>query len=402
MLRKNRKKASKDAASTLVVIILITFLNPFAEVFSQNEDLNIEANLVDILEEIYNNQLGSALEKTDELVTRFPKFTLGHLIKGDLLQAQFQLLNSPGSNFVPEKISTNLIEEAIVRSKRFHQTKFQGQIPEFLIKIPKQFKHVLVLDASRSTLYVFRNEPDQFIEVGNFYATIGKRGTGKLKEGDKKTPIGVYRVTKKIKSSELSNFYGAGAFPINYPNQWDKLQGYNGYGIWLHGSPWNVYSRPPQASDGCIVLNNDDFVQLGKYIDPRGTPVILTKKINWTNPDDNRKMKEIILNRLFQWKEDWESLNTIEYLKNYSKAFTDGKSNIKTWSKKKLAINSQKTWIKVQIGDVAITPYPGQKNMVAVSFSQSYRSNNLNDQMTKLQFWSKKDGDWKIIFEGKN
>src|SRR3546814_8483534 len=49
---------------------------------------------------------------------------------------------------------------------------------------------------------------------------------------------------------KLPDFYGDGAYPLNYPNEWDKHEGRKGYGIWLHGTPSTTYSRPPRASDG--------------------------------------------------------------------------------------------------------------------------------------------------------
>jgi murein L,D-transpeptidase YafK len=64
---------------------------------------------------------------------------------------------------------------------------------------------------------------------------------------------------------KLTDFYGSGAFPINYPNEWDRIRGRNGYGIWLHGTPRDTYSRPPRASDGCIVLSNEDL-DLHSYV----------------------------------------------------------------------------------------------------------------------------------------
>ena len=61
------------------------------------------------------------------------------------------------------------------------------------------------------------------------------------------------------RSRRSYSFYGTAAFPISYPNEWDRRQGRNGFGIWLHGTPSDTYSRPPRASDGCVVLTNQDI-----------------------------------------------------------------------------------------------------------------------------------------------
>jgi hypothetical protein len=45
-------------------------------------------------------------------------------------------------------------------------------------------------------------------------------------------------------------------------------------------------------------------------------------------------------------------------------------------------------------------PQPGKEEVVVVTFDQDYRSNNLNNQMKKRQYWLREDGKWKIIYEG--
>ena len=43
---------------------------------------------------------------------------------------------------------------------------------------------------------------------------------------------------------------------------------------------------------------------------------------------------------------------------------------------------------------------PGKEEMVIVTFEQDYKSNNLNNQMKKRQYWIREGGSWKIIYEG--
>ena len=35
------------------------------------------------------------------------------------------------------------------------------------------------------------------------------------------------------------------AFVLSYPNTYDKVQGKNGHGIWIHGSPLDGRQRRP-------------------------------------------------------------------------------------------------------------------------------------------------------------
>ena len=99
----------------------------------------------------------------------------------------------------------------------------------------------------------------------DFYISLGKNGVEKQRQGDQKTPLGVYRVISA--RERLPDFYGPGAFPLDYPNDWDRLQHRNGHGIWLHGTPSDTYSRAPWATDGCVVLTNEDFAKLSRYVD---------------------------------------------------------------------------------------------------------------------------------------
>ncbi len=400
----SQRKINSRVQKLVKVIFAISFTitTSLPPTLALSEDKDIETRLAEIIEKIHSKKMEEALRKVEDLTKDFPNFALGYLIMGDLLSAKYTTLNKPGSDNDSQKATLDLIEEAVARINRHYGKNLPSTIPENLIKIPSKYAHVIVVDASKATMYVFKNSNDEFHYVTNFYISIGKKGMGKFREGDKKTPIGIYRVTSRIDSSKLSDFYGAGAFPINYPNNWDQLQGYSGYGIWLHGTPTSTFSRPPKASDGCVVLSNIDFETLSQYIDASGTPIVIAKEIKWTSPNQNKKNREALLNELKTWKTDWESLDIDRYLNNYSEKFTDGKRDFRLWSNRKKIINSRKQWIKVLIEDISISIYPGEKNIAAITFKQSYKSNNLNDQMSKIQYWSKENDNWKIIYEGKH
>ncbi len=126
--------------------------------------------------------------------------------------------------------------------------------------------------------------------IADYYISSGKNGSQKVREGDKKTPIGVYFVTANVPREKLTDFYGRGAFPINYPNEWDKRHGRSGFGIWLHGTPSDTYSRPPRASDGCVVLSNQDLDRISATLQVGMTPVIISDGIEWIDPLDALKL----------------------------------------------------------------------------------------------------------------
>ena len=246
-----------------------------------------DAALGAVFQDIERSRLGSALEKVDALITAYPNFRLAHLIRGDLLTARARPLTTFGNlPDAPADKLADLREEAIARLKAYRNRPPSNYVPRYLLQMEQDQKYAVVVDAQRSRLYIYQNDNGRPRFVADYYFTQGKEGSDKFKEGDKRTPIGVYHVTSSLPRQKLTDFYGTGAFPINYPNEWDKRQGRNGHGIWLHGIPPDTFSRPPKASDGCVVLANQDLDSLSKNLQIGLTPVIISNTVEWLSVDD--------------------------------------------------------------------------------------------------------------------
>ncbi|MDQ5960854.1 MAG: hypothetical protein QG592_1937, partial [Pseudomonadota bacterium] len=187
--------------------------------------------------------------------------------------------------------------------------------------------------------------------------------------------------TTSLPRQKLTDFYGSGAFPINYPNEWDKRQGRNGHGIWLHGTPSDTFSRPPKASDGCVVLANQDLDALAKNLQPGLTPVIISNEIEWLSLDDWRTERAALNKKIDDWRTDWESRDTGRYLRHYSKKFQSGKQGYEEFAQQKRQVNAGKEWINVKTDNLSMFRNPGKEDLVVVTFEQDYRSNNLSTQM---------------------
>jgi murein L,D-transpeptidase YafK len=273
-------------------------------------------------------------------------------------------------------------------------------MPRYILQLNAEQKHVIVVDSGLSRLYLFKNVDGRPQFEADYYVTLGKRGVEKTREGDQKTPLGVYRVVANLPRQKLSDFYGSGAFPINYPNAWDKLMGRKGHGIWLHGTPPDTYSRPPRSSDGCIVLSNPDLESVGRYLQIGLTPVIITDRIEWSDAAAIDRERGTLALAVEAWRADWESRNTERYLSHYSRRFHSQSQDYSTWAKYKRKVNSLKSWIKVGLSEIAMFRYPREDDFVVVTFDQNYRSNNLSNTLHKVQYWTKENGGWKIIYEG--
>jgi len=361
-----------------------------------------EPALSGVVEAIETNRLGLALQRVERLIAEHPNFRLAHLIRGDLLLARARPLETFGNvvKTVPQEKVDDLRAEALVRLGALRDRPASGRLPRSILQLHPGQKHALVVDSRRSRLYVFENADGRPQYVADYYVSLGKRGVDKAREGDQKTPIGVYHVTANLPRQKLTDFYGAGAYPINYPNEWDKRLGRNGYGIWVHGTPPDTYSRPPRASDGCIVLANPDLLLVGRFMQVGMTPVIIANEVEWADAAAVQAERAALAGALESWRSDWESRDTGRYLAHYAATFRAGDQDLAAWAAHKRAVNAAKKWIRVGLAQVSMLRYPTQEDFVVVTFEQDYRSSNLSNTMRKRQYWQKQDGRWRILYEG--
>jgi murein L,D-transpeptidase YafK len=368
-----------------------------------------EAQLSRTLHEVGNRRLDAAASEIDKVIRDYPNFRLAHLIKGDLLLARARPLTTVGNAAgAPLDRLEDLRAEARARNARMQQERPVGLVPGFVVQLPPQSRHVLVVDTARSTLYVFENRSGELRYVTDYYVSIGKNGINKFREGDNKTPLGVYHVTGRMSREKLNatygklaELYGVGALPINYPNEWDHREGRNGRGIWLHGVPFDTYSRPPLASNGCIALTNEDFTTISREIQVGLTPVIIANGVDWVAPDARAALRDALLQQVESWRQDWENLDIDQYLAHYAADFSAGRQNLAQWSKQKKKVNAGKEWVRVKLDRVSIFLHPGRDDLAVVTFDQSYASNNLANRMRKRQYWIHEDGAWRILHEGR-
>jgi murein L,D-transpeptidase YafK len=364
-------------------------------------DAGADATIALVIRDINDNKLDAALTRTENLLKLYPNFRLAHLIRGDLLTARTAPLHAfGGASDAPAGRLSDLRDEAIARIKGYANRPQQAVVPRYLLQMPEDQKYAVVVDTQRSRLYLYRNDKGRPSFVADYYITQGKEGAEKTREGDNRTPVGVYHVTSHLPRAKLGDFYGVGAFPINYPNEWDQINGRKGHGIWLHGVPSNTYSRPPKASEGCVVLTNEDLTTISNFLQIGVTPVIISSSMEWSSIDDWQAERKALNAEMDAWRRDWESRDVEKYLQHYSKQFRSNDSDFASWAAQKRRVADGKTWIKVQMQDLSMLRNPGKQDMVVVTFDQDYRSNNLSNVSHKRQYWIKEAGQWKIIYEG--
>ena len=384
----------------LTALTLSTFaFNTLASGYGEqaNEELLLEG-----LRDLRENRLESAAENLRELTDQRPDFRVAQMIYGDLMLAHSQPLQKIGSERVKDgKLLDGFIHEVQMRLLHEQEKPGSDMLPSSLLKLADNQKFIIVVDTRLSRLFLFRNNDGIPELVEDYYASYGRGGIGKEKQGDLKTPLGVYFVTGRIPDKALPSRYGSGALPINYPNVWDKRHKRTGNGIWVHGSPVGGYTRPPKASEGCISLANPDFLALDKLVDIQNTPVIVGNSISWMHKNDWLKQRTTFTSMVEQWRADWQSLNNERYLSHYSQEFHDGKRNFKRFKREKSQVNSSKSYIELELENLSLYRYPDEPGLVVATFDQHYRSSNYHGDGIKRQYWKLEDNRWKIAYEGK-
>ena len=363
---------------------------------------NVEPRLIAAIDKINQQNIDAALSDVKKLAEDSPTFDLAQLVYADLLMAKAGQLKKLelASPTASAKVN-GLRQEAKVRWTRYQEKLEQGYLPDVLLELSDKQKNIIVTDLSRSRLYLFENGSSGLKLKADFYVTHGKNGKGKLVEGDAKTPLGTYFVTRSLDAKRLPDLYGSGAYPIDYPNAWDKRQGNTGHSIWLHGVPSDTYSRVPLDTLGCLAMTNQELDFLKPYLQAGVTPVIITSKLNWVPPEQLNKGVKEVKSQFNRWLTDWRSLDVNAYLKNYSVNFKSDKKDYAVWVEHKQRVGRQKTFVDVAVSNLSILGYGDQADMVVVSYEQDYQSNNFQSQSKKRQYWKKEvDGKWRIIYEG--
>lgn len=358
----------------------------------------LDSLVADAIQDIRASKPDSALANVDRVIAMRPDFKLAHLIKGDLLQSKARALPTFGA--APKNSNRasldDLKAEARVRLLRYLDQPDPDKLPRQVLQLAPDQKYALLADAGRARLYVFENIDGEPRLIRDFYVSVGRNGVDKRSEGDKKTPTGVYTISGRKTRSQLTAFYGAGAFPLDYPNEWDERLGNGGHGIWLHGVPPNTYSRPPKASDGCLVVANPDYDDLSRYIRPGNTPIVIADRTEWLDRETWLAARKEVLDELESWKADWQRLDADRFLGHYTDDFL--REAGRSWSESKRRNIVQKNWISVGLSDVSLFVYPGN-DLAVVTFTQTYASDKHRDVSRKRLYLKRDREQWRITLE---
>ena len=362
-----------------------------------------EARLIDIYKLVAQSRIKEAQVQSENLVRDYPNFQLAQLVYGDLLSARARPVRVVGD--VPADLIKDaapalaeLRNESQMRLKALRERPPTDSVPSQFLALSTRNKHAIAIDASRSRLYLFENNASGPTLVADYYISVGKSGLEKNAEGDLRTPMGVYFITSNIDPKSLKNFYGSGALPISYPNVLDSKRGKTGRGIWLHGTPPGQFSRPPLATDGCVVLANPDLDQIIRTVEVRTTPVVISQQLNWVTPKVARSDSKPFEDALTAWQNAKSSGNVDRVLSFYSPDFNNNGQSLTEWTPTLRTELTQGRGRAIQLKDLSLLRWTDAADTMIVTFGEV--TDGSRSGPTKRQYWARTGNHWKIFFEG--
>lgn len=365
-------------------------------------DGEAEARLIDVYKLIGQSRLREARTRAQTLVRDHPNFQLAQLVYGDLLSAAARPLRSVGD--VPDALAqsgaatlADLREESQQRMRALRERPPAGAIPAQFLALSPRNRHAIAVDTARSRLYLFENGAHGLHLLADYYISVGKAGVGKEVEGDARTPLGVYFITRQVERSVLTDFYGSGALPINYPNPYDTQRGKTGSGIWLHGTPPKQFSRAPRATDGCVVLTNPDLERLLKTVQARTTPVVIAQNLLWVSSQAQQPQMRQFDDLLQNWREarasgDWNRLQDF-----YSVDFSSNGKPTKDWQTSLRNEQQQLKGRQLRLTEMSLLRWSDAADTLVATFDEVVDGKR---SATRRQYWVRQGTRWKIFYEG--
>lgn len=362
-----------------------------------------EARLIEIYKLIVQAKMSEALPKAKTLVDEHPNFQLAQLVYGDLLTATSRPLLNFGD--VPDSVAhlagpmlKDLRHESQLRLQALRERPAPGTVPSQFLALSRRTKHAIAIDASRSRLYLFENTVVGLTLLADYYISVGKAGTEKNIEGDLRTPLGVYFISGNLNPNSLKELYGSGALPLNYPNQLDLKRGKTGSGIWLHGTPPAQFSRPPLATDGCVVLANPDLERVIKTVEVRTTPVVISQSLKWVAPKEAKANSKLFAEAFEAWQQAKSSPDISRVIAWYTPDFTSYGKTLAEWKPTLEMERKQVAKQGVRRKYISYLHWTDSDETMVVTFDEI--ANNVKTGRTKRQYWTHQANQWKIFFEG--
>lgn len=271
--------------------------------------------------------------------------------------------------------------------------------PPYVLEWPQRVSDILVAETDTYRLYRYRHDRDGAVSVESYPMSIGQLGAGKRREGDLKTPFGVYFVVDRIDTTPLHPKYGSVAFPVDYPNARDRQLGRTGGGIWLHGVLPGTETPMPRDTDGCIALNNAVLNSLAEVIDVQLTPLIVTRRI--ASVTGRERARDELDGRVASWAASLDSGRLTDYLAHYDPGFSYFGLDLDDWSVLQFDALAAEEVAGVTVSDLFSAADPEEAGLYVTRFrlEVTLRDGSSRAQWKRL-YWQRDDsGVLQIVAE---
>ncbi|MDR3154263.1 MAG: DUF4440 domain-containing protein [Deltaproteobacteria bacterium] len=247
-----------------------------------------------------------------------------------------------------------------------------GWLPDSLLDPGGRPGIILVVDKGRQELQIYLHDGRGTVTLEKVIpCSTGMIRGDKLERGDKKTPDGFYLFNQKLLPSELPEIYGVLAYPMDYPNFWDRIRGHGGDGIWTHGinKPLVDYD-----SNGCVELFNHDIAALEDRIILYETPILVYEEVRYASPEALREEAARARSFVEAWRAAWAGKDHESYAAMYSEDFvsSDGMSR-DPWLSHKRNVAAGYRSIQVEVDSLRIFRH---REVTVAEFFQRYRGDS--------------------------
>ena len=279
--------------------------------------------------------------------------------------------------------------------------------PSNILMMDQKFAHhVILVEKATHKLHLFENSGTSPKLVKTYSTATGKFKGDKSINGDHKTPEGIYSINDFLSKEELlrrhgkyAEIYGAGAFPMDYPNFIDEREGKTGGGIWLHSTHDDNRISKGLDSKGCVVLQNADLRDISQYIEIERTPIIVVQDALYLTKTTWERNRTDISQAVTTWSNAWKAKDFDAYISSYdAERFHDrSKGSYSSYKNYKKAVFSRPDKPNIKLEFISIM---SNLDYAVVLLEQNYQSSVIND-IGKKTLYLKKDAnyEWKIVGE---
>jgi murein L,D-transpeptidase YafK len=274
-------------------------------------------------------------------------------------------------------------------------------VPAWLIRLPETTPVVFVAETSTSAFHRFDRSGEGVIKVRQDYMSIGQGGVGKQRAGDQRTPLGIYFVTEQLETERMHEKYGVTAYPLDYPNAWDRRKGRTGDGIWIHGVDPRGGVRPPLDTDGCIALPNERLGALAQSFEPNVTPVLIARDLAWSDPAAVAEVRDSLETAIARWARGLEEGDMYTYLDAYDDSFRHWGMNKDEWSVFSMETVGHRPISRVEVSDLLLLGDPVEPGLYLSRFRLEIEEEGARSVISVRRiYWRRSEsGAFRIVAE---